>query len=301
VTSSARSALTRSLEGLRTASLSPAVRATDPSGEILRRGVAVSAYNLLEAFIEARLAELTIYINQGHLHFADLPERVQKQATRNLLDVANARARRIPDADLRDFVRAVGESLSAVHGAVNLSSLTWMWSGSNMRTSDFGAVLKSFHVEAPWPSIAALSARIGLNAGDPMADLDAFAQERHRAAHDSTHQVSNLWIGLAIDHLVKFSVTLDAFASVGAAAMRRGDAAFLADKNWTSSVIGIRRVKARSNSWAEYTENGTSAFRVGTDLHVVTMNAAQRCSEKDLLIVTDATGQVIDWSIPGVG
>ncbi|WP_153001419.1 hypothetical protein [Microbacterium testaceum] len=261
----------------------------------------MSAYNLLEAFIEARLAELTTHINQGHLHFADLPDRVQKQATRNLLGVANARARRIPDADLRGFVQAVGESLSAVNGAINLSSLTWMWSGSNMGASDYAAVLKSFHVESPWTSTAALSARIGASATDPQSELEAFAQERHRAAHDSTHQVSNLSIGLAIDRLVTFSITLDSFASVGAAALRRADAAFLGDKDWTTSVIGVRRVKQRAADWAEYTENGTTAFRVGSDRHTVTMAAAQRCSDQDVLVVTDSTGQIIDWSVPAVG
>ncbi|MGP3536417.1 hypothetical protein ACTU3I_16600 [Microbacterium sp. RD1] len=301
MTSPARAALTQGVEGLRTASLATAVRAADPAGEILRRGVAVTAFNLLETFIEGRLLEVTTHINQGHLHFADLPERVQRQATRNLLDVASARVRRMPVGDVRAFAQGVGDSLSAVSGAVNLSSLMWMWSGSNMSAADYSAVLKSFHVEQPWIAVAALSTRVGIAAGDPQTDLSELAQERHRAAHHSTHQVSNLWIPLAIDHVVKFAVALDAFVSVGGAALRRGDPAFLADTNWTGSVIGIRRVRERARDWAEFTESGKNAFRRGTDQHAVTMEAAGRCSNTDLLVITDAGGQIVDWSVPSVG
>ncbi|MFS0713426.1 hypothetical protein ABC195_06050 [Microbacterium sp. 2P01SA-2] len=301
MTSKAREALTRGIEGLRAASLSTEVRASDPAGEILRRGIAVSAFNLLETFVEGRLAEITAFVNQGALHFADLPDRVQKQATRNLLNVAASRARRMQAPDVRLFVQSIGESLSAVSGAVNLSSLTWMWPGSNMGADDYAGILRAFHVDKPWPSVAALSSRIGLAPGDPQQDLESFIRERHRAAHDASHQVSSLWIPLAIDMVVKFAVSVDTYASVGAAALRRGDAAYMADANWTASVVGLRRVNQRATDWAEFKETGTRAVRRHSDRHVVTMHATNDCSDRDLLIVSDTAGQVIDWSVPAVG
>lgn len=276
------------------------MRAADPAGEILRRGLAVSAFNLLETFIEGRLHEVTAHINQGHLHFADLPEGVQKKATRGLLDLASARVRRMPGGDVRSFVQGIGDSLSAVNGGVNLSSLMWMWPGSNMAAADYATVLRSFHVEQPWAAVGSLSARIGMAVGDPQADLVEFAQQRHRAAHDSSHQVSNLWIPLAIDHVVKFAVALDVFVSVGGAALKRGDPDFLENSNWTGTVIGIRHVRERKRDWAEFTESGKSAFRRGTDQHAVTMDAAGRCSATDLLVITDIGGQIVDWSVPAV-
>lgn len=301
MTSLARQALERGLSGLRSASLELAVRASNPAGEILRRGVAVSAYNLLEAFIEARLDEIAEHVNRGPLHFADLPDRMQTLATQNLLEVAVSRVRRMPKADVRAFVGAAGTSLAAVSGSINLSPLSWMWSGSNMSPGDYSRLLKAFHVEHPWEAIDSLSTRIGLPAGDPNADLTAFGQERHRAAHDSSHQVSNLWIPVAIDHLVKFAIAFDAFVSIAAEAMRRGDPDYLLQANWTAGKVGIRWVRARSSDWAEFTETGTRAVRVGSDRHTVSMAAAGRCSDKDLLVIVDHGGQVIEWSIPTVG
>lgn len=303
MTSSARTALTRGIEGLRSASLAPVVRASDPAGEILRRGVAISAYNLLETFIEGRLDELTTHINLTHLHFGDLSDRLQHLATQNLLAVASARARRMPKQDVRSFAQRLGESLAAVHGGINLSSLTWLWSGSNMGVEDYITILKALHVKDAMRAVDALAQRLGLAASEPKSELTEFGQQRHRAAHDSAHQITNLWIPVAIDQLVKFSITFDAFASVGAAALRRGDFAFRADDNWTAGNLGVRRIVERPNGdWAEHTEaNSSRAVRVDRDRHALTIGAAGRCSDRDVLVISDKAGQIIDWSIPAVG
>lgn len=304
MTSNARAALTRGVEGLRSASLSQVVRASDPAGDILRRGVAISAYNLLETFIEGRLEELTDHINLTHLHFADLSDRLQQLATRNLLNVASARAKRMPKQDVRAFVERLGQSLAAVHGGINLSSLTWVWTGSNMGADDYINILKALHVRETMQAVNDLAHRFGFtNVIDPKAELHEFGQQRHRAAHNSAHQITNLWIPSAIDQLVKFSITFDAFASVGAGALRRGDSAFLADDNWTAGNLGVRRIVERpSGVWAEHTEAGTArAVKVDRDLHALTLAAAGRCSNRDILVVSDQSGQIIDWSIPAVG
>jgi hypothetical protein len=306
MSSKSRAALIRGIEGLRAASLEPAVRAPDPAGEILRRGLTVSSFNLLETFVEGRLGELTTFINQGQIHFADLPERLQKIATRRTLEVANARIRRMPETDIRGFVTEVGESLAAVNGPINLSVLAWLWQGSNMGAADFADVLRGFHVKQPWDAVSALSMRLNLPAFGGLgvnsaSQLKDFGKERNLAAHDASHQVSNLWIPLAIQFVTKFSVTFDAFSSVAAHALRNGNAAYLTNEDWTSSQIGLRRVRERARDWAEYSESGSSAFRAGVDQHTITIGAASRCRNNDLLVVTNSSDEVVDWSIPSVG
>ncbi|NUU19529.1 hypothetical protein HP550_19955 [Cellulomonas humilata] len=301
MTSRSRAALAKGLEGLRIASLEPAVRASDPAGEMLRRGLAVSSYNLLETFVDARVHELATFVNQGHLHFADLPERVQQRATRHLLDVAGARVRRLPPTDVRSFVETVGQSLVAVSGPVNLSALTWLWPGSNMNSDDYAALLKLFHVQKPWDAITTLASRLGLPPGDPQTELQQFGLERNRAAHDSSHQVSSIWIPHAINLVVKFAVTFDAFASVASGPLRRAERAYLDNPDWTSSVVGIRRVVERRRDWAEFAESGQRAYRTGPDKHALLVDAATRCSDRDLLTVVDVQGQLTEWSVPLVG
>ena len=293
----------RGLEGLRAASLEPAVRASDPAGEILRRGLAVSSYNMLETFLEGRLRELTSFINQGHVHFADLPAKLQKSATRRTLEVANARVKRMSESDVRSFVAGVGESIAATDGPVNLSVFAWLWQGSNMSAHDYSDILNSFHVKKPWEAIPQLASRLRLPAPtvDAYTQLREFANERHSAAHDSSHHVSNVWIPHSVNLVTKFALIFDAFASVASLALRRADISYLEDHDWTAKQIGIRRIQQRSRDWAERTESGKSAFRVGPDQHAVTVGAASRCKEVDLLIVTNLNDEVIDWSIPSVG
>lgn len=305
MSSPSRTALLHGLEGLRAASLEPVVRGSNPAGEILRRGLAVSSYNLLETFVEGRLHELANYINQGTLHFSDLPDMLQKRATRTALEVGTSRIKRMAEPDVRNFIRGVGESVAAIDGPIKLSPLTWLWPGSNMGASDFAGILRSFHVKTPWTEVDALSLALGLPATSSStlsaeSQFKDFVRERHSAAHNPSHHVSNLQIPLSIDLLTKFAVAFDVFASVAAQALKQGTPGYLVDENWTPGRVGFRQIRERSNDWAEFSATGSTAYRVGKDLHGVTVGAASRCGASDALVVLKASGEVHDWSIPAV-
>src|SRR3712207_3767774 len=101
--SPARGAFMQALTAFSAVADTAAVRAADDAGDLLRRGLTVSGFNLLETFIAGRLGEIAAYLNGGTVQFVDLPDSLQRRAIRNTLEIATSRARRIGStlADLR--------------------------------------------------------------------------------------------------------------------------------------------------------------------------------------------------------
>jgi hypothetical protein len=308
--SQARSAFIRGWNSCRSAVDQANVLASDDMGAFLRRGITVSAYNLLETFVAERLSELAAYVNGGHTQFLDLPERLQRQAITNTLNVANARLRwrRLSIVDLRSFSADVGGSLNAVGMTLKLSPMTWTWPGSNMGPNDFASALSFLHVDSAWLHVRKLAGRLGYPTTDPVgqpldyeADLDSLAKERHSCAHIADHPVTAVWLRSVPDRVMRYAVTFDALASASASKLRAGDPAFLSDKKWmTDSRIALRFVRARPRDFAEIKEGGTRAFRTSTSFPNLWAEAATRCGPMEILAHSTLPGTLIDWCVPSV-
>ncbi|MBF5082573.1 hypothetical protein [Quadrisphaera sp. INWT6] len=289
-----------------------AVRAPNDVGKFLRRGLTVSGFNLLEAFIIGRIEELAAYANKGSTQFLDLPIKLQRRAITQTVSVAKARMSfgNPQSADLRDLSRSLGRSLQAVDHALHISPFTWLWTGSNMSADDYMTTLRLFHVSPLAQHIRDLLRRLNLLPSlpsgatyDPKEDLHELAQERHRCAHDASSNVTSLWLRAAPERLLRHAICFEAFASIAIHQIHVADADFLSDEKWIeSSKISIRFIRQRKKDVAEYREGKDIAKRVRKDGDISALMAAA-CAEKvpfELIVQQDETLRVVDWAIPTV-
>lgn len=291
-----------SLESLRQSLDSPLVSAGDAVGSFLRRGLTIASYNLLEAFVAERAEELAKHINSGVAHFGDLPDPLQKAATADVLRVANSRLQRggWDLASTTAFTTEVGNSLAASSGPLRLSSLTWQWPGSNMNAEDIRKSLRLFHVESPWSTIEKLTQRAGLAIPSPDTVLVGLLRERNYSAHESTYQVSNLWIRAVPHQLQVIGMGIDIAISVAAHEMHVGRREFFDDINWMSpGRIRFRFVDQRGSKWAEILEGNSKATHVSADKDALlrdTINSAR--GRHQVVVVRDRNRQIMDWVYP---
>lgn len=308
MTSTARQVFKGGLAAFEQATQETAVIANSSGGAILRRGLAVAIFSLLEEFLLSRLNEIAVVINQGHLHFSNLPSPMQNRAIKNVIEVANARLSRGGPLLDTSLAQSVGASLTAINGPVILSPLTWAWKGSNLNEQDYFGILKSFHLQNAPAEVQDLAGRLGFNVTSPTGTLlDArdqlkqFASERHAAAHDAQHPVSTLWLNGVLDLAIKYAVCFDAFVSTAAGAMKAGDTNFLNNPGWSKSAnVSIRKIVERTKDWAEFREGATKAAHVSADRAGLTLAASSRCGPAELLVVSSKAGRILDWSVPKV-
>lgn len=286
------------------------VRAPDDVGGFLRRGMTVAAFNLLETFLDDRLGELAVHVNGGSSQFLDLPERLQKRAISQTLEVASARLRRnnFDIAELRDFSQGVGVNLTAMGTSIALSPYTWAWSGSNLGADDLSTMLSHFQIDKPWEAALDIAGRLGFPivdaSGLPLnlrSDFQALAAERHKAAHVASHPVTSLWLRAVPLRILRLATAMDIMASGGAHLLRLGDADMLAGVKWNPVTrVKIRYVRERAKDFAEFTEGRATATRRAADDIRLWSDAAGRCGALETLVRQGLGNEVTDWALPCV-
>jgi hypothetical protein len=310
VGSAARATFLLGLRALQAAADQPPVLAGDDTGNFLRRGATVASYNLLEAFVGDRLAELAMHINGGATHFTDLPDDLQERAIVQTLRVASARLYRDDRSlsELRSYSQEVGSSLASVGGGLGLLSYVWLWPGSNMSAEGLAEALRFLYVDNPWHNMRSLALRLSfpLPAASGIAvtlrdDLSALARERHRCAHNAAYSVTPLWLRALPTRLLLFAVAFDCLASVAAHELRLGSTRIPAvAARLTSGDITLRFVRSRRRDFAEYLEGRTRATSVDRDGDRLFSGASVRCGRREVLVRQDLGYGVVDWAVPTV-
>ena len=308
--SPARAAFLGGFRAFQTALDEPSVRAANDTGQFLRRGLTVAAYNLLETFVIDRTSEIAAHINAGETQFLDLPERLQRRAITNTIAVANSQLRfdRRELSELRTYSLTLGGSLSTVGHALDLSPLTWLWPGSNMAAWDLRDALRFLHVDQPWQNLRRIAGRMSFVIddfnGDALnfeAELAALAQERHRCAHVASYGVTTVWLRAVPEQILRYAVGFDALGSASAELLRRGDPHMLANRRWMhDGRVQLRFVRERGVDYAEYVEGRARAHRTGPDRSALLAAAAGRCGQGEILVEQARTKDVVSWSIPSI-
>jgi len=308
----AHSNLLAGIAALRTALDVPAVFASNDVGNFLRRGLTVSAFNLLETFVADRTVELIQYANRGTSQFLDLPDKLQKRALTHPLQVARTRMG-FGDYDLPELRKVsleLGSSLATVGHGLNLSPWTWLWAGSNMSAEDYMTALRLFHVNPPGDNAKRLAERINVlpkQTSNPSftlkEDLNELVQMRHQCAHVATSSVTSLWLRAVPSRVLRYAATYEILASFGAFHIHIGEPDYLADEKWlVDSRIAVRFIRQRKADVAEYAEGKTRAARVQKDNDAEALYASA-CSKKvplEVVVRQDETLAVLDWAIPTV-
>lgn len=309
--SSARDGFLAELRAFVSASAEQSVTASTSVGGFLRRGMSVASFNLLESFLDNRVAELAVHVNGGRTQFLDLPERLQRRAILQTLEVANARLRRgtLPTQDLRLFARTIGQNLSAVANDMNLSAFTWLWSGSNVSADEVGQMFSFFQIDKAWTEALIIAGKLGYATGDIdgsdidlKADFAELAVNRNNSAHVASHTVTSLWLRAMPDRIMRIAVATDVMVSASAHLIRTGDPVFLSGQKWRpSDRIRYRFVRERSKDFGEYVGEAKRASRTSVDGDGLFVDASFRCIEFEVLVRQDVAGNVVNWSIPSVG
>ncbi|MCG7425190.1 HEPN domain-containing protein [Kocuria rhizophila] len=316
MTSDARNQLLTALNAVEAACDEECVKNKDPEGQILRKGLCVTSFNVLEGFVAQRWEELAVYANGGVTQFDDLPEEMRRKILERTLKVAARRLGRIDkdDASLTLFMKNIGLSLSKTSGDLILSDLAGKWEGSNLNSTDLADILKMLHVGNPWESMRELTARFWSSTvntdNTPSIDLAqtfrTISQNRHNAAHDMNYNATLLQLRTLPSEIRKISFGFDVCASKAIEHLRSGNQYYLRDANY----IG-------SNDLTEYwvieeSEDKFITYFQGTDDPQYDEGAQdryenslrsirQRGKAHHPVIHLNAAGHVMDWTILGPG
>lgn len=267
---------------------------------VLRNGLAIVSFNILEDFIKSRIAEVFANISNCGIPFNSLPSRIQDAALLHSLKgihtVSNRKRKAAEDYKL--FIQQETEKIASTIGnPFTMSALGFGWEKSNLDYSDLESFVKAFQIVAANTSIQTLTSTIGCAILSPKDFFQNAAERRHAAAHSPSAISSH-------SDLVGYAVTVKAFAlafdMLISAATRNiisRDIRYLtAGRNVEASDIKLRYIRKVGNIFQEMSKMNTSVIKAhSTETNAVTALRGRTNYQSEMIVILDFPSKVFRW------
>ena len=189
-----------------------AINAHNGRANLLRKGLGIIAFNILEDFIKNRSAEALSFVSQCGTEFRFLPKSLQEASTFGALDALASRARleRRAGRDAVAYIQTEALKINSTgRSPFELSGLSLASSGSNVTSDDIATILRAFGVSGGWETLKRVSDKIGGGITDLNQCYKNAAERRHGAAHSANFTYSHQWLLDIRNEIIAISASLD--------------------------------------------------------------------------------------------
>lgn len=266
--------------------------------KMFRNGLAVVSFASLEDFIKKRISEGMYEVSRCAVHFSNLPEKLQKAATIEVISALNYQLSILEKEDKIPYIQEQTLKISSTaNSSYELSNHTFCYAQSNVNTNIVGDSLKSFNVEDPWRHMSEIASNIGLTGLPLVESFKNAAQRRHKAAHVSSTDTPQNDISQFVNEAFAIALGYDALLSKAIQKFRENNSAYLSGTSKVdSSIIEYRLLKHQDGFWKEFVNGSSRAYRRSNNLDTFKNQVKNRASiAKQLFVEYDSNGLISDW------
>lgn len=160
---------------------------------VLRVGVAVSAFSLLESYVKAIFKELTEVLSTSVMRYRDFPDSLRKFIVIDAVSGLTNSASFIKDVSLKmNHIESEILNISAFDSAPPVyTSHGFSPRGSNVGAEDIKSALSAFGLSDGWGKLNGIASLIGATSVDLRNDYSTIAEARHKSAHTAANIPTN--------------------------------------------------------------------------------------------------------------
>ncbi|SFR44320.1 hypothetical protein SAMN04488073_1319 [Marinobacter gudaonensis] len=266
---------------------------------MLRNGLAVVSFASLEDFIKKRSSEAMAEVSKCTISFSELPEKLQRAATYEVLSALNYQLSLLDKEDKPAYIQEHALRISSTATPnFELSSHTFAHAQANVSGTAIADVLKCFNVEDPWRQMSKIASDLGLTSGLSLAEIfRSAAIRRHRAAHVAGADTPPTDIKQFVREAFSIAITFDALLSKAIQKLLENDDDYIRKGlKLSADSVNFRTIKFIDNKWKEYKGNSARAFRTSNDYQELSREARRRAlTSKELIVEFDQAGLVTWW------
>lgn len=272
---------------------------------LLRNGMAIIGFTILEDFIKRRSGEILKSIGSPSTlcNFNNLPDKLKEAVTFSALKGITARADMLR-RNSEDHILFVQEETTFISSTKNssfeLSSFSIGWEKSNIADSDISDILSIFNVDGGWYAIQTLSTLFNSSIIQPNSQFKNFASNRHKAAHNTNTDSAMVDLINFENQSKIIALCFDALISKSLSYLIENNKAFLnATLKTKPTDIKYRFIKYSDGKWKEFNQNNPKrAYRTNSDYNALLVQSKLRSQNgKEVLIIKNADNSIKDWFI----
>ncbi|OYZ00137.1 MAG: hypothetical protein B7Y37_11570 [Sphingobacteriia bacterium 28-36-52] len=268
---------------------------------MLRNGMSIIGFTILEDFIKRRIGEILKIIGTTGCNFNSLPDKLKEDVTFNALKGINNRAETLKrnSEDYITFIQNETGFISSTKNSVyELSEYSIGWDKSNLNSKDVSDILGNLNVEGGWNSIQRLSSIINCSILNPDQVFKNFAMNRHKSAHNTDADSLLTDLESFIDQSKIIAFCFDSLICKSLSYIRSNNTNFLNLTLKTKPLdIKFRYLNEVSGKWKEFANNNFSrAFRSNSDYMTILNEAKLRAqSNNEVLLIKFESNAIRDW------
>ena len=271
--------------------------------QILRNGLAVTGFVILEDFVKSRTSEIIQRIGTGLTSFNKLPEGIKAAATEGVVKALLVQIKRgVTDSKSKsEFIQDHAKKIGNTNGSsYTVSHLSFFHDKSNVDKSDIENILTAFKVDNPWGSISGIAKNCGLGgASDYKAMFEAASARRHNAAHSifAETEISDL-ISFS-EQILGFAIGFEFLLSTALNLIICLDSDYTIKKSINHKAVRLKTLELKGKVWREITFGRSRATKTDASKDVLIESCLKK-SQKDgsCVVIKNSKGFPEAWHTP---
>jgi len=274
------------------------------SANLLRKGLGIVAFNILEDFIKNKTQETLDNISSAGISFNNLSEKLQVASTWGALNALKFRVdmEKKNDGNWQQLIQE--ESLkihSTSNGTFELSKFSLLSSGSNVTPKELIDTISAFGISGGWNKLKNVSDSINggiLNLNESYKNA---SKRRHKSAHTVNFSYEYSWLEGIKKEILSISASFDILLSARVRQVRQNTSIAMNEHN-IDDDLNYRFLKEEQlrgiNIYKELTDIGGRSRKNWDDLDdAISYLNPRLINNKEFLIILDSSGSLIDWHV----
>lgn len=265
---------------------------------LLRKGIGIVAFNILEDFIKNRAYEALDFVSNSNVAFEKLPDSLQIASIAGALDALAFKAKLVKKTG-GDWKLLVQDEAFKIHSTkmspYALSQFSFFSANSNIGDSEVPDLLKAFGISGGWSQIKVVSDSIGGGLPDLSQAYKNAATRRHSAAHVASFRYEYQWLKEIKKEILVIAASLDLLLTGRCRQISSNLGKTLVEHN-ISDALKYRFLEKDGALYRETTEIGGRAKKRWDSLNgAITALSGSLIKRNEFLMILDDTRRISDW------
>jgi hypothetical protein len=268
---------------------------------VLRNGIAIIGFSILEHFIRTRVGEILMSFDKISTPFENLPDKIKQIATKGAIKgIAN----RMKYED--NFILFTQTESSILASSANtpyqISRYSIGWDSPNLSIENIGEIFNCFAIQKGWEIIDNISGNVNLTILSSKAAFQNAAQRRNDAAHNVDAIIHPVDLESFVKEAYVIALGFDMVITKAYHKIFIGDTDYLNNsKKITDKDISLRKISYEKNNWKEFLVGRKKAVKTSGTKKALFREAFVRAKKQDdFLLCIEKDGLPSSWSLPSL-
>jgi len=274
------------------------------SANLLRKGLGIVAFNILEDFIKNKTQETLDNISNSGISFDKLSEKLQLASTLGALNALHFRVK-MEKSNNGNWQQLIHEESLKIYstslGTFELSKFSLLSSGSNVTPKEVVDTISAFGIPGGWNKLKNVSDAIN---GGVLSLNDSYknaSTRRHKSAHTANFTYEYSWLQAIKKEILSISASFDILLSARIRQINNNISISINEHNieddlnyrfLKKEVVGGRVVYKEKT-----TINGRSRKNWDNLENAISTLRPNLIGNKEFLIILDVSGSLMNWYI----